>query len=141
VAKSARGFLTNVEVEEGNTFSPTKYCDVLPLAWSYERVLEEIRENPKPPGVILLKDAPDFVDVCAAFANKKAIDLGLSFRPKVYDDLIEVGHTCCFTVMVAAEDASPVTSRLVIVQWNGNWKEIKVLSEREYDAMKRKRAS
>jgi hypothetical protein len=119
-AKIPRVYLMNVEVSDGDNLSPSDYRDgPLPLAWAYEASPEEhMPIKPRQPDLPLLKDTPDYADICVAKANGVAT-LGLLVDPyKKYANLIEKNKTYRLTVQAVAEDADPV-KYCMDLKWDG----------------------
>jgi hypothetical protein len=129
VAKNARGYLYNVERRnESGVFEPTGFSDVLPLCWAFEGVDTNRQNKPKVEGITLLKGAPDFVDICAAFENDRKLYHCLLYKPVKYNDLFERHGTYRLSIVVTAEDTKPVEKQILIENWQGDYKALKGVS-------------
>jgi hypothetical protein len=128
VAKNARTFLYDVEWKDTDgAFKPTEYCDFLPLSWAFESADEE-RKRPKTEGISLLRNAADYVDICAAYVTDHELHSGLLYQPTLYADLFKRYGTYRLSIVVTAEDAQPVYRQMLIQDWDGDYQKLKVVS-------------
>ncbi len=118
LAKSCRAFLVAVEERDNQSrFSPTIYCDSIPLAWSCQGEKQSYLPLDLPNGVA------QFVDV---ISTRKPQGQPASFRPEIqvmplrYFDLFQRHGTLRFTVQVSGENVKPVTLRITFC-WQGLW--------------------
>lgn len=124
-AKYPRVYLMDVEVQDAGNWKRTDYCDILPLSWAYERSPENrVRIPPRSGSLPLLKDTPDYADIC--YITKDGVKLGLLVDPyDKYKGLIEKDRVYRLSLQAVAEDAGPA-SKQYLLQWHGTPESLRV---------------
>ena len=119
-AKRPRVYLVNVELISKDGPSPSDYRDgPLPLAWAYETAPEEhVPIKPREADFPLLKNTPDYADICMIRKNGQAT-LGLVSDPYTkYAALIQRDRVYRLTLQAVAEEAKP-RKYAVDLRWDG----------------------
>ncbi|MFO0805766.1 MAG: hypothetical protein U0791_21905 [Gemmataceae bacterium] len=128
VANDVRAYLSKVEKWAGEAYVPSPYTDSLRLAWSWERVLEENRTNPKTKGISLFLGHYDYVDICSTYRDYSRVFLGLLYYPEEYKSLLDHPGRYRLSITVVGDNADPRDLRIIVI-WTGKWNEVKVVSE------------
>jgi hypothetical protein len=114
LARVCRAYLIGVErLMPDRNFTPTLYCDSIPLAWS-------VRGSHAYLPVDLPKDVPHFVDVVSSRPGSVAYSPHIEFTPLRYTSLFAEVATFRFTVRISGDGVSPATAQLVF-KWTGVW--------------------
>jgi hypothetical protein len=117
IARDCRGYLVDVEEEQGKQFVKTDYKDVVRLLWAYESVQEGEKSGAvEHRGVDLLPEISHYLDVLSTnMINGPVILVRFaSSKLKVYKQLLKIGRSYRLTIQVSADGAQPVLIRLVV---------------------------
>jgi len=115
-ARGCRAFLTNVrEEDEEREFVQTGYCDSIPLAWSCQG---EMKERFRP--MDIPKDVNQHIDIIAIYTHETKFSPQLKVNLYRYVPMWEKKGTFLFTIYLHAENAKPVSCK-VVFKWKGPW--------------------
>jgi hypothetical protein len=109
----------------------TSYADCLRLAWSWERVIEESRVNPKTKGISLFKGNHDYVDICSAYFEYDRAYLGLLYYPEEYKSILKLPGKYRITISIVGDNADPRRICVILI-WKGIWNEAKIMTEDQF---------
>jgi hypothetical protein len=116
-AKRPRVYLMNVEEVGGGQ---TGFSDILPLSWAYETSQQkDVPNKPRTADLPLMKDTPDYADLCFQRKNEQQAKLGLLVDPfNKYAGFIKTGVNYKLTLQAVAEDAKPAIVQGFLL-WDG----------------------
>lgn len=116
IAKSCRAYLVAVEkADEAGKFSPTVYCDSIPLSWAC-RDSQAYEPLDLPRGVV------QFIDVISTRSISKDFKPEIRPIPYRYFDLFREHGTFRLTIQVSGDNVKPVFTKIVF-RWAGVWDE------------------
>jgi hypothetical protein len=122
-AKDCRVHLVNWERWDRDRWAPTnpRYCDSIPLKWSYETDAVALAGVDIPPGTWR------FADVLSARQGSQQFRVETPTFPTYCEPLLESGDRLRFTIQVSAEDAPPRRAAIEFT-WSGHWGMLKAKS-------------
>jgi hypothetical protein len=117
-AARCRVVLTSIQKWIGNSWAEVGYHDAVELLWAYgweDKVIEKD----------IVRDIAYFVDVCNANTQKNHLNLALVKVSPRYQDIIDTEGSYLLTMLIAAENADPVTV-CMRVNWAKNARNLSI---------------
>jgi hypothetical protein len=126
-ARDCKGYLANIEVWQVRTFHDTEYADFMRLVWS---------QFPSSSSLDLLPEVPHWLNVVSTLEHDSRFFLETDPKSTRYADGFDETRIYRLTISVFAEDAEP-TQAFVYLHWHGNWNNLDVFDEAEWESRKR----